>query len=583
MIKHKDYYKLYKDISPFFLKDILINFAKGSDNHKILNAGRGNPNFFNKFVRKVFNLLSTILLDLTYNVKSSYDDLVYYKTLSEFKDLYKSVKKRVNESDLITNEVERTFILNYLEYLVKQSKKQGINPQKTIYNLITSIYGCFYPTPPRLQPHLEFILGDYMFNLIYNGVETNDKPTDYDYFATEGAAAGILYAFNTLAINKLLVPGDTIAIITPIFSPYLEMPKLKAYGLNIVELRGRPEDNYALTNDEIDKLKNPEIKGLFCVNPTNPSAFCLPESNIKRIGKIVSKYRNDLIIVSDCVYSPFVKKFNSLLQTCPRNTIEIYSLSKYFGTTGWRLGVTMIRKDNNFNYLFKALSTRNLKELNHRYGLVSLQPNSLDIMDRIVMDSRQVAEEHVGGLSTPQQVIMGMFLFYDFYEFNHGPIIGDKTYKQRIHSILDKRIDYLYKPLGIKPNKSDIFTEYYTLLPIIEIADKLFDGKGKYLKKHSNYIDFLAHLAKTYHVVLLPGKGFGSGPWYLRVSLANLPDEKYKIIGKAIYKTIRDILHLDHLESDSDNSSDSDSSKSSSDSDQTTDSDKTSHSSDSSS
>ena len=38
-----------------------------------------------------------------------------------------------------------------------------------------------------------------------------------------------------------------------------------------------------------------------------------------------------------------------------------------------------------------------------------------------------------------QQVLIGLFLFYDYYEENNGPIIGDKTYKKRIHNILTKR------------------------------------------------------------------------------------------------------------------------------------------------
>ena len=56
-------------------------------------------------------------------------------------------------------------------------------------------------------------------------------------FVTEGAAAGILYVFNTLKENYLLLPKDKIALITPIFSPYLEMPRLLDYDLEIVELK----------------------------------------------------------------------------------------------------------------------------------------------------------------------------------------------------------------------------------------------------------------------------------------------------------------------------------------------------------
>jgi aspartate 4-decarboxylase len=541
------YYDEYKNVSPFYLKDVLIKLAKGDDDDdsEVLNAGRGNPNFFNKFSRDAFYYLSLIALELTKDVDDNYNDLVYYKSSTELainhhkNGVYKELKSKIKHSKLITNKKIKHFLLNYLQYIKKSSKKSKMKPDDMIYNLITSSYGCFYPTPPKLQPHVEFIIKDYMHRLIFENSDSNEKAEDYDFFATEGAAAGILYAFNTLHINGLLKKGDTIAIITPIFSPYLEMPKLKCYDLNIIELKGDPKNDFALPDSEIDKLKNPEIKGLFCVNPTNPSAFCLPYENIKRIGDIVKNNRPDLIIVSDCVYSPFVKKFNSLVLTCPKNTIEIYSCSKYFGTTGWRLGITMIRKDNNLNKLFKTLSTNKIEDLKKRYELVSITPNKIPIMDRIVMDSRQVAEEHVGGLSTPQQTLMGLFLFYDYYESKNGPIIGNQTYSERIHKILDTRLNLLYKHLGIKPDRSKISTEYYALLPILDISNALFgEGSGEILKERSDYIDFVAFLAKTHKVVLLPGKGFGSGPWYIRVSLANLPDDKYEIISKSLYDTL---------------------------------------------
>ena len=47
--------KKYDELSPFELKNILIKLAKGKDPRKMLNAGRGNPDFFNIFVRKIFS------------------------------------------------------------------------------------------------------------------------------------------------------------------------------------------------------------------------------------------------------------------------------------------------------------------------------------------------------------------------------------------------------------------------------------------------------------------------------------------------------------------------------------------------
>ena len=43
--------------------------------------------------------------------------------------------------------------------------------------------------------------------------------------------------------------------------------------------------------------------------------------------------------------------FRSLLGAFPHNTIGVYSYSKYFGCTGWRLGVIAVHEDNLFDEL----------------------------------------------------------------------------------------------------------------------------------------------------------------------------------------------------------------------------------------
>lgn len=44
------------------------------------------------------------------------------------------------------------------------------------------------------------------------------------------------YLFNSLSANKLLHKGDKIALMTPIFTPYLEIPILPNYDLEIVPI-----------------------------------------------------------------------------------------------------------------------------------------------------------------------------------------------------------------------------------------------------------------------------------------------------------------------------------------------------------
>ena len=275
------------------------------------------------------------------------------------------------------------------------------------------------------------------------------------------------------------------------------------------------------------------------VNPANPGAYSLSKNNIQAIGKIVNKERQDLIILSDNVYAPFTQEYNSLLISCPKNTIEVFSLSKYFGTTGWRLGIVMIAKNNRFNQLIKQLPKKYTQLISKRYTSATIHPAALTFIDRLVFDSRQVAEAHVGGLSTPQQVILALMLYYDMYDKKHN----NGAYKKQIQQILLKRQTILCKHLNIPVPISPTATHYYQLLHIPTITEKLY-GKPQraHLTKHYEYLEFLTHLAQKYHTVLLNGSGFGADPWMLRISIANLSLQDYDTIGKNIALCIKDFI-----------------------------------------
>jgi len=499
-----------------------------------LNAGRGNPNFYNNFVRQCYTQLQSSCLHLSSDLQPipNVDKIVGLKvyplpTKMNFQaGMMKHLKK-------MSNKKEEKFIGEYLKYLAVEAKKQNLNVNRIMHDVVLSLIGCFYPSPPRIQPHLNLVVKNFMHNLIFGDKNTTEKADDYEYFATEGAAAGILYVFNTLHINGLLRHGDTIALITPIFSPYLEMPILKRYKLKILQMQGDPNDEWSLSDEEIEKLKDKKIKGLFMVNPANPGAFSLPLRNIKKIGEIVNTVRKDLIILSDNVYAPFVKEYNSLAYSCPQNTIEVYSLSKYFGTTGWRLGVCMVRKENRFNTLLKNLPKNIKKQLKERYVISSVTPSKLTFMERLVSDSRQVAEAHVGGLSTPQQAMIGMLLFYDMND-------KKRVYQNEILSLLKYRMQLLYSELNTPVIITARSTNYYNLLNIPVITENLYGKEARTKLEKTNYLHFLFHLAKKYKTVLLPGIGFGAPKWYLRISLANLASTDYKLISKNIKLCIRD-------------------------------------------
>lgn len=99
--------------------------------------------------------------------------------------------------------------------------------------------------------------------------------TPYDLFATEGGTAAMCYLFYSLKCNFLVNPGDRIALMTPIFTPYLNIPTLNDYDLDVTYIQANTIDadglhTWQYPDSELEKLRDPSIKLLCLVNPSNP-------------------------------------------------------------------------------------------------------------------------------------------------------------------------------------------------------------------------------------------------------------------------------------------------------------------------
>jgi aspartate 4-decarboxylase len=80
---------------------------------------------------------------------------------------------------------------------------------------------------------------------------------------------------------------------------------------------------------------------------------------------------------------------------------------------------------------------------------------------------------------------------------------------------------------------------YYIIIDLIKVAKILHGQKfADHLHKHIDPLDIIFVLAKEYNTIVLPGVGFAAPPWSIRVSLANLRTEYYKIIGQNIKNTM---------------------------------------------
>ena len=163
------------------------------------------------------------------------------------------------------------------------------------------------------------------------------------------------------------------------------------------------------------------------------------------------------MLLTDDVYGTFVRGFRSLLGELPHNTIGVYSYSKYFGCTGWRLGVIAVHEDNLYDKMIAKLPDGELKALDKRYLPITLEPRKLKFIDRIVADSRDVALNHTAGLSLPQQVMMSLFSLYELMD-------TAKAYQAACMEIVHRRAKAMIEGLGIDAPTSDLYDAYYGLI-----------------------------------------------------------------------------------------------------------------------
>ena len=239
------------------------------------------------------------------------------------------------------------------------------------------------------------------------------------------------------------------------------------------------------------------------------------------------------MILTDDVYGTFTAHFESLLGHLPRNTIGVYSYSKYFGCTGWRLGVIAVARENIFDELIHAHPEDIQQVLEKRYVALTPTPREIKFIDRIVADSRDVALNHTAGLSLPQQVMMMLFGLVEMMD-------EAKIYQKACMAICERRFRATVEGMGIEVEPREYYDRYYGIIDF-EFWLRKYVGEDvvDWVKENIHPLDIGFKLAEDHGIVLLNGSGFEAPGWSARVSFANLDDEAYTAIGRAVRAVAR--------------------------------------------
>ncbi|GAA1859131.1 bifunctional aspartate transaminase/aspartate 4-decarboxylase [Microbacterium koreense] len=520
-----------ESLSPFELRERLL--ALGSDEQRrvakpLLNAGRGNPDFLTAAPREAFFQLGLFAVHDARAAGQWSAELVAQPPAS-------GIAGRLD--DWLTARDGEPGIA-FLRQVVAWITAQGWNVDDVVYEFVDGVLGAHYPDPPAMLTHCATIAARYLGSIMGDGFP---DAADLDVFATEGGTAAMRYSFDTLFINALLRPGDKVAIMTPVFTPYLDIAALPGFDLEVVQIAADATfadgtHSWQFSAQQLDKLRDPSIKALVCINPTNPPSVRLDDAAVERIADVVREDNPGLIVITDDVYGTFVEGFRSLSAVVPRNTILVYSFSKYFGATGWRLGVITTTRDTVLDDALRALPDTEKERLQQRYSSLTEDAASLTFAQRLVADSRDVALNHTAGLSQPQQVQLALFALFDLLD-------TERTYRAAAQALIARRLDALLDGLGITLDPDPLRAGYYIELDFMAYAEAHYDaGFAAFLRTNYEPTDILFRLAAQTEIVALNGSGFDGPPWSIRLSLANLDENDYRAIGIGIRHVAEEYL-----------------------------------------
>ena len=172
----------------------------------------------------------------------------------------------------------------------------------------------------------------------HNGIDAD--PSD-EILVTAGAQEAVF-----AATQMLLEPGDEVLVPDPHYTAYDGGIELS--GATVVPVPTRPSDGFQVSVDALERHVTARTKLLIIVNPSNPCGSVLSPELAHDIAAFAE--RHDLLVISDEVYESFVYdgRTHVSLASLPgmrSRTISIFSFSKTYAMTGWRVGYLVAPRD----------------------------------------------------------------------------------------------------------------------------------------------------------------------------------------------------------------------------------------------
>ncbi|MFH1154319.1 MAG: pyridoxal phosphate-dependent aminotransferase [Pseudomonadota bacterium] len=154
-----------------------------------------------------------------------------------------------------------------------------------------------------------------------------------EIFISVGAMQGI---FNVML--HLVNPGDEVMVIDPGYDYYSQ---IQLFGGTPIRVPVNEKNHFKLDPADVEKAISSKTKAIILNTPSNPTGAIFDRDILGGIAALCKKH--NIIVISDEPYEHILFDDNEhvsigSLQGMKDLTISIYTLSKSYAMTGWRVG-----------------------------------------------------------------------------------------------------------------------------------------------------------------------------------------------------------------------------------------------------
>ena len=162
---------------------------------------------------------------------------------------------------------------------------------------------------------------------------------DSEIFISVGAMQGI---FN--AMLHLMNKGDEVIVVDPGYDYYSQ---IRLFGGVPVRVPAKEENEFKLDPKDVENAITPKTKIIILNTPSNPTGAVFDRPILEQIAALCQKH--DIMVLPDEPYEHIMFDGNEhvsigALPGMKDLTISVYTLSKSYAMTGWRVGYCVANK-----------------------------------------------------------------------------------------------------------------------------------------------------------------------------------------------------------------------------------------------